>query len=236
MLPPLAINCFRQDNSFSAAACGRSGFRKWATRVDHLIGCPIDDFAIRTREIASGCSRGHPHVFNVNLHHRGVAGAPAREFLGDVANSNCALKSLPALDREWAYRWGYAHSAEPVVAALLPVAADADPGRGFDKSAKICSTWADCRRFVMGQQLVCRNDYDSGGETVEGRAASAPAAGSCGATARRRSRLAKGRWKSERSTTRVIVCVSSSPRARREFGATRACDVEKQLADFPLPG
>jgi hypothetical protein len=53
-------------SSFSAAACGRSGFRKWATRVDHLIGCTIDDFATRTREIASG--RGvepPPHIFNV---------------------------------------------------------------------------------------------------------------------------------------------------------------------------
>ena len=55
-----------KTSSFSAAACGRSGFRKWATRVDHLIGCTIDDFATRTREIASG--RGvepPPHIFNV---------------------------------------------------------------------------------------------------------------------------------------------------------------------------
>jgi hypothetical protein len=43
-----------KTTSFSAAACGRSGFRKWATRVDHLIGCTIDDFATRTWEIAIG--------------------------------------------------------------------------------------------------------------------------------------------------------------------------------------
>ena len=42
-----------KTSSFSEAACGRSGFRKWATRVDHLIGRTINDFATRTREIAS---------------------------------------------------------------------------------------------------------------------------------------------------------------------------------------
>jgi hypothetical protein len=46
-----------KTSSFSAAACGRSGFRKWATRVDHLIGCLIVEFATRTREIASGTCR-----------------------------------------------------------------------------------------------------------------------------------------------------------------------------------
>ena len=39
-----------KTSSFSAAACGRSGFRMWTTRVNHLIGCTIDDFATRTRE------------------------------------------------------------------------------------------------------------------------------------------------------------------------------------------
>jgi hypothetical protein len=43
-----------KTSSFSAAACGRSGFRRWPTRVDHLIGCMIDAFATRTLEIASG--------------------------------------------------------------------------------------------------------------------------------------------------------------------------------------
>jgi hypothetical protein len=42
-----------KTRSFSAAARCRSGFRKWATRVDHLIDCTIDDFATSTREIAT---------------------------------------------------------------------------------------------------------------------------------------------------------------------------------------
>jgi hypothetical protein len=43
-------------------------------------------------------SRAHPHVFNVNLHHRPVILLCSfREFLRGVAKLNCGLSSLLAL-------------------------------------------------------------------------------------------------------------------------------------------
>ena len=43
-----------KTSSFAEAACGRPGFRGWATLVNHLINRRTDGFATRTREIASG--------------------------------------------------------------------------------------------------------------------------------------------------------------------------------------
>jgi hypothetical protein len=78
-------------------------FEKRPTRVDHIIGRTIDDFATRdTRDCERTWSRAHPHVLNVNLHHE-TSMAPCnllcstRKFLPRVAKLNCALKSLPAL-------------------------------------------------------------------------------------------------------------------------------------------
>ena len=88
-----------KTSSFSTAACGRSGFRKSATRVDHLIGCTIDDFATRRWRLRAGAESSSSSRLECEPSSPRCRRRPASEYLRGVVKLNCGLNSLLALIR-----------------------------------------------------------------------------------------------------------------------------------------